>query len=322
MRYLPSATALAATLSSLATLTTAQCNNQVAAFNPNLRTMSSNSTWFIVPVPKAAAQKAVDASFPGYGLTLLDVPSDPNVFPDGFPSGYQPVLVTTGYTDDIRISALQIDGALPQGTIYVTYVSKGGSSTPLAAQASSYIAGENGPLPNGLVPAVASPLLFAGNPVRLGQFQPQNAAYQSAGAGLLSTKVAWAIVPNPISGPGVYPEAFDSTFASTNAPRYSAGTFKHLINQPIILPSRLCQRNTYYFNNATAQPVFVNGNVTLGPGASGSSVLNSALQQGSPDGTSGVYTDVEGYSACAQNVGNNPEDCDQAGRTVDPASYR
>lgn len=138
MRYLPSATALAATLSSLATLTTAQCNNQVAAFNPNLRTMSSNSTWFIVPVPKAAAQKAVDASFPGYGLTLLDVPSDPNVFPDGFPSGYQPVLVTTGYTDDIRISALQIDGALPQGTIYVTYVSKGGSSTPLAAQASSY----------------------------------------------------------------------------------------------------------------------------------------------------------------------------------------
>lgn len=138
MRYLPSATALAATLSGLATLTTAQCNNQVAAFNPNLRTMSSNSTWFIVPVPKAAAQKAVDASFPGYGLTLLDVPSDPNVFPDGFPSGYQPVLVTTGYTDDIRISALQIDGALPQGTIYVTYVSKGGSSTPLAAQASSY----------------------------------------------------------------------------------------------------------------------------------------------------------------------------------------
>lgn len=172
------------------------------------------------------------------------------------------------------------------------------------------------------MPAVASPLLFAGNPVRLGQFQPQNAAYQSAGAGLLSTKVAWAIVPNPISGPGVYPEAFDSTFASTNAPRYSAGTFKHLINQPIILPSKLCQRNTYYFNNATAQPVFVNGNVTLGPGASGSSVLNSALQQGSPDGTSGVYTDVEGYSACAQNVGNNPEDCDQAGRTVDPASYQ
>lgn len=138
MRYLPSATALAATLSSLATLTTAQCNNQVAAFNPNLRTMSSNSTWFIVPVPKAAAQRAVDASFPGYGLTLLDVPSDPNVFPDGFPSGFQPVLVTTGYTDDIRISALQIDGALPQGTIYVTYVSKNGSPTPLAAQASSY----------------------------------------------------------------------------------------------------------------------------------------------------------------------------------------
>lgn len=325
MRYLPSSSAalLATLLSSLAGLSTAQCNNQVAAYNPDLRTMSSNSTWFIVPVPKAAAQQAVEATFPGYGLTLLDVPSDPNVFPDGFPAGFQPVLVTTGYPDDIRISALQIDGALPQGTIYVTYVAKSGSSTPLAAQASSYIAGENGPLPNGLVPAVASPLLFAGNAVRLGQFSPQNAAYQSAGSGLLSTKVAWAVVPNPISGPGVYPEAFDSTFAETNAPRYTAATFKHLINQPIILPSKLCQRNTYYFNNATAQPFFVNGNVTLGPGASGSSLVSkSALQQGSPDGTSGVYTDVDGYSACAQNVGNNPEDCDQAGRTVDPASYQ
>lgn len=171
------------------------------------------------------------------------------------------------------------------------------------------------------MPAVASPLLFAGNPIRLGQFVPMADAYQSDGNGISSFKVAWTIVPNPISGPGVYPEAYDSTFTTTTSPRYSARTFKALINQPIIVPSGMCQRNTYYFNNATAQPVFRYGNVTLGPGASGASPLNSALQQASPDG-SGVYAGVEGYSACAQNVGNNPENCDQAGRNVDPASLQ
>ena len=138
MQLLLNVVALAATLTSFLPIVKAQCLNQVAVYNPNLRTMSSNTTWFIVPVPKAAAQNAVDSSFPGYGLKLLDVPNDPNVFPEGFPAGFHPVMVSSGRTDDIRISALQIDGALLQGTIYVTYVSKGGSATPLAAQASSY----------------------------------------------------------------------------------------------------------------------------------------------------------------------------------------
>ncbi|KAI5360452.1 hypothetical protein Slin14017_G086270 [Septoria linicola] len=319
MQFVSTVVALATTLSSLLPGTTAQCLNQVAAFNPNLRTMSSNSTWFIVPVPKAAAQSAIDFTYPGYGLSLLNVPNDPSLFPQGFPAGMHPVLVISGRTDDIRISALQIDGALLAGQVYVTYVSKNGSPTPLTAQASQYIAGERGPLPNGLVPAVASPLLFAGNVIRLGQFVPQGDAYQADGAGIFSNKVAWVIVPNPLSGPGVYPEAFDATFRTTTTPRYTAKAFKSLVNQPLLLPSKLCQRNTYYFNNATAQPTFRNGNVTLGPGASGANPLSSVLQKASPDG-SGVYLNVDGYSACAQNVGNNPEDCDQAGRSIDPAS--
>ncbi|PIA97228.1 hypothetical protein CB0940_05965 [Cercospora beticola] len=319
MRFLTLAAGLVASV--LPFLAQAQCINELAQFNANVRTMSSNTTWFILPIPKAAAQAAIDASFPGAGLRMLDVPNDPSLFPQGFPAGFQPVLVNSGLTDDIRMSALQIDEGLMQGNIYVTYVGQRGSSTPLAASTKGYIAGINGPLPNGLVPAVASPLLFGGNPLRLGQFQPKGAAYQQNGNDILGARVAWTIVPNPISGPGVYPNAFDMIFRTAPSSRYTDRTFKSLINQPIILPTGLCQRNTYYFNNATANPVFRNGNVTLGPGASGSSPFSSGLQKASPDG-SGFYGNVDGYSACAQNVGYNPENCEQAARSVDPVALQ
>jgi hypothetical protein len=62
------------------------------------------------------------------------------------------------------------------------------------------------------------------------------------------------------------------------------------------------------------------GNVTMGPAADGQTVqLTGTLQAASPDG-SGVYSGVEGFSACAQNVGFNPEDCDAAAKNVDPAA--
>ncbi|KAF2210192.1 hypothetical protein CERZMDRAFT_113425 [Cercospora zeae-maydis SCOH1-5] len=321
MRSLTLAAGLVASLSSIIPGAAAQCLNEVAQYNPTLRTMSSNTTWFIVPIPKEAAQAAVDASYPGQDLTMLDVPDDPSLFPEGWPAGSQPVLVNSGLTDDIRLSALQIDGGLLQGQIYVTYVGRRGSSTPLSAATKGYIAGQNGPLPNGLVPAVASPLLFGGNPLRLGQFQPQGDAYQQNGNDIFGARVAWVIVPNPISGPGVYPNAFDMIFRTASSSRSTEKTFKSLINQPIILPSGMCQRNTYYFGNATAEPIFRNGNVTLGPGASGDSPFSSELQKGSPDG-SGFYSSVDGYSACAQNVGFDPQDCEEAARTVDPVALQ
>ncbi|EME88446.1 uncharacterized protein MYCFIDRAFT_88919 [Pseudocercospora fijiensis CIRAD86] len=318
MHYFSASLVLAALA---AELSNAQCINNVAAYNPNIRTMTANQTWFVVPAPNAAVQKAVDESNPTAGLKLLPVPNDQSLFPQGFPAGMHPVLVSNGRNDDIRMSALQIDGALMTADIYVPYVSKGGSQTPLSAALPNYIAGENGPLPNGLVPAVASNLLFAGNPLRLGQFIPESSPYQSDAGGTLSAAASWAIVPNPVSGPGVYPEAADFLFKTTSSPKYTAKGFKTMINLPIVLPSGLCQRNTYYFNNATALPVFRNGQVTLGPGASGTSPTSGVLQQASPDG-SGVYENVDGYGACAQNVGNNPQDCETAAKTVDPASLQ
>jgi hypothetical protein len=232
-----------------------------------------------------------------------------------------PVLAIIGLNDDIRMSALQIDGGLMTGAVYATYVSQRGSKSPLSASLDTYIAGQNGPLPNGLVPAVASSLLFAGVPIRLGQFVPLGNPYMSDNGGTLSAECKWVIVPNPVSGPGVYPEAVDLQFKSETTSRYTAKTFKTLINQPNVLPSGQCQRNTYYFNNATALPFFTNGQVTMGPGASGSDPLSSALMKASPDG-SGVYANEDGYSGCAQNVGNNPQACDAAAASVDPASLQ
>jgi hypothetical protein len=308
-------TVLTAFLTISASLANAQCLNQVAAYNPNLRTMTANFTWFIVPVPQQAVQTALKQAFPLSKLSLLDVSTN-DIFPDGFPADKHPVLVASGLTDDIRISALQIDGGLMVGQIYAAYVKTSESTTPIAVSLNQYIAGENGPLPNGLVPAVASPLLFAGTPIRLGQFTPKSQAYQADAGGSLSASTRWALLPNPFSGPGAYPEAFDAIFRTTDSPRYSGRTFKSLINQPIFLPSGKCQRNTYYFNNATALPAFRSGQVTLGPAASGLGVTKGALQEASPDG-SGVYRDVTGYSACAQVVGNNPQDCNKAAQEVD-----
>ncbi|KAK4495580.1 hypothetical protein PRZ48_012848 [Zasmidium cellare] len=308
-------------LASLSTLTqvNAQCANNVAVYNPNARTLSANNTWFVVPVPKAAALTAVQEAYPLLNVSLLDVPADTTLFPNGFPAGQQPAIVNIGLSSDIRMSALQIDGGLRTGQVYITYVSLNGSPSPLAAQASGYIAGENGPLPQGLVPTVATSLLFGGNPARLGEFSPEGPPYQSEGNGILSSQAKWALLPNPISGPGVYPEAFDFEFTHipASSSRYTAKGFKYLINLPQLLPTAQCQRSAYYFTNATANPVFSNGNVTFGPGADGSSATTSALMAASADG-SGIYADVDGFGGCAQSVGNNIQDCDEASAQTDP----
>ena len=281
-----------------------------------------HSTWFIVPVPKAAVQTALTQAFPLGGLTLLDVPaSDTTLFPNGFPEGMHPVLATIGLGDDIRMSALQIDGGLKSGAVIATYVSQHGGATPLSASLTGYIAGENGPLPNGLVPAVAASLLFAGTELRLGQFNPKAPAYASDAAGTLTSQAKWAVLTNALSGPGIYPEAVDFLFRKQNAAtKYTGKTFKTLINQPAILPSGLCQRNQYYFTNATALTSFASGDVTLGPAASrvfDPLTLKGVLTRASSGGT-GLYPDNEGFMVCAQTVGFNPESCEAAGKNLDP----
>nr|POE73086.1 hypothetical protein CFP56_31025 [Quercus suber] len=318
---------LSAGLVAVLPLVQAQCPNEVAIYNPALRTQANNDTYFIVPVNKTAVQSALDTSYGAGNVLLADIPSsDASLFPAGFDSDLHPVLTSIGYTDDTRMSAFQIDGALLSANVYVPYARRPNSKagTVLSAELTSYLAGPDGQTIPALVPSLVSTLV-EGFAVRLGRFQPNNAAYQLNGGGVLSSSAAWTVVPNPLTGPGVYIEAVDMQFEPTNQlTKTTPKLFKAMLNQPAILSglylaSNTCQRNQIYYNNATSTMLPRFGNVTFGAAADGELQTTGALQSASPDG-SGFYAGLEGFSACGQNVGFNPEDCDEAVQNVDPAS--
>ncbi|KZM26885.1 uncharacterized protein EKO05_0011399 [Ascochyta rabiei] len=81
----------------------------------------------------------------------------------------------------------------------------------------------------GVVPAVVSTLV-GGIPLRLGDFPPTNAAYQSNNNGLFSANAKCTIVPDVLSGPGLYPEAVDMTFVTAPTPRYSIKVLNSIID--------------------------------------------------------------------------------------------
>ncbi|KAF2711534.1 hypothetical protein K504DRAFT_465294, partial [Pleomassaria siparia CBS 279.74] len=294
------------------------------------------AAFLIVPVPKAAVQKAIDEAYP----TLLQKPKLlplPPTLP--FPAGMHPVIAASGLNNDIRQLLLQIDGPLRQSSILVPYVGRGGNSaTYFAAPLVSYLAGTDTSTNKylaGVIPALVA-TAAGGLTSAIGAFLPTSAAYQYDGLGpdgkqLYSSGAKWLLVPNQVSGPGVYPNAVDVHFSPVSNPalrKYTLAQLKHMINLPYILNSpfnRLsitrCQRNTYFVNNATAQVGFREGRVTFGPAGQGPGVLPGTLQKASPDGV-GNYNGVHGFSACAQLVGYNAsgavaQDCEDAARTVD-----
>lgn len=122
-----------------------------------------------------------------------------------------------------------------------------------------------------------------------------------------STQVKSVILPNPISGPSVEPEAFDLIFTTATQPLYTTRTFHALVNQPAILTNTLCQRNVYYFNETFAEGVLRSGNATLVPPLAGSV----------PAPLGGVYTRQGGYSASGVMVGYNAETCASAAANLD-----
>ncbi|TKA83473.1 hypothetical protein B0A55_00567 [Friedmanniomyces simplex] len=317
-------------LATLSTYTNAQCPNEVANYNPNLRTASANNTWFLVTVPKSAVQTALDTSY-GPGLVVLaNLPTnDASLFPHGFDSAaYHPVLVDAMYQDDVRMAAAKIEGPLLGAGLYVPYVRRAGISkagTVLQAPLSTFISGANGDAIAGLVPALVSTLV-EGYLLRLGLFEPTNAAYQRNDDGVLSNNAAWLVAANPISGPGIAPTAFDFQYTMQDGfALYTAELFKTVINQASILSgvyflANVCQRNQYYFNNDTSIMTPVRGNVTFGPAADGLGVQKkSTVQKASPDG-SGLYVRNEGFTGCGQNVGFNPQNCDEAAENIDQSA--
>ncbi|KAI4270847.1 MAG: hypothetical protein L6R38_007004 [Xanthoria sp. 2 TBL-2021] len=284
-----------------------ECPNTLAFYNPSLRTTCYNATWFILPIPKASVQSLVP-------YPLITPPfSDKSLFPTGFPPNTHPVVVSTGYQNDIRMGPLQIESLLG-ASVYVPYTDRlRDGRTPFQYAVQIYIGGVNGKDVQALVPSLVGSL--GGSTIFVASFDPNNDAYAPIASNptIYTARVKQVIIPNPISGPEVKPEAFDLAFFSTRTPLYTEKTFHTLINQPQILNNQLlCQRNTYYFNETFAEPKLRTGNVTVyGPPA-------GAL----PTKLARRYVGQGGYSASGQMVGYNQESCESAAARTDPKALQ
>lgn len=227
------------------------------------------------------------------------------------------MLVNSAFCNDIRQENLKIDGPLLAANNMVPFVGINGRSTPLSVPLATHIAGVNSNFLAGGIPAQAATLF--GINTRVGAFLPNNAAYRAVGDGTYSANTKQVVLPNPITGPGTYPEATDFRFSSVAPGKYSLEQWKSVINLPYVLNSVLfgkCQRNTYFFNDSAADVEFRAGRVDLGP-AAGFNTLTGVLV-----GNYGGVQQMQGISACAQLVGFDRlvaqgEDCEVAAGKVE-----
>ncbi|KAL8709860.1 MAG: hypothetical protein Q9220_005476 [cf. Caloplaca sp. 1 TL-2023] len=215
--------------------------------------------------------------------------------------------------NDIRMGNLQI-AALTGGGVLVPYTDRlrDGKNVPFNSAVRNYIGGVNGNSLGGVVPAIVGSA--GGSTIFTAAFVPDTDAYApiASNPNEFSAEVKQVFIPNPVSGPGVVPEAYDFVFITAKSPLYTAHTFHAMISQPIILTNGLCQRNPYYFNETFAAPSLRSGNVTLyGPTA-------GAL----PSQLAGRYVKQGGYSATGEMVGYNAETCSQSAALQDPKAFQ
>ncbi|KAF7503934.1 hypothetical protein GJ744_003015 [Endocarpon pusillum] len=279
-----------------------RCLNTLAYYNPTLRTGCFNATWFILRVPKTAVQSIVPSDYP-----LITPPE--SLFPNGFPADSHPVVVNCGYMNDIRQGPLQIQALMGAG-INVPYVDRlRDGKTPFNYPCRTFIGGVNGKDISAVVPALVGST--QGNSILVASFSPNDGPYAALASSPneFEAQVRQVILPNPISGPGIVPAAFDLDFTSASPAQYAEDTFRALINQPTILTNTKCQRNTYYFNQTFRESVMRTGDATLyGPARMGAV----------PAELDNRYVEQGGYSASSVMVGFNAEDCASAGANVDP----
>lgn len=98
------------------------------------------SAFFIVPVDQATVAAAVKP------YTLLPLPTaDTSLFPNGFPQGKFPVLVTSTLQSDVRMGDLQLPKQLLGGSLQVPYVDRlGDGKTPFLFSVKQFVGGYNG----------------------------------------------------------------------------------------------------------------------------------------------------------------------------------
>ncbi|KAJ4009488.1 hypothetical protein NW752_009078 [Fusarium irregulare] len=294
-----------AAFSTLVSLGTAQAGpNTLARYNPANRTMSANTTYCLVPIDKSLVKEIT-------GYDPLDIDTD--ILPS-FPEGKHPLIVQAGYNNDIRMTAvnlipLQI-ASLMQASLIVPYVdvTKDGE-TPIGAPVNYYIGGTNGRALPAIVPSIASGISpFEGTTIFPATFAPDTSAAQPLPNGEYSIQVKPFLLPNTVSGPGIYAEAFDMLFELTNDSPYTAHTFHSLLNIPQLLNNGKCQRNTVYFNESFADPKMAVAEITL----------YHQILATPPKGLEGVYEDVYCYTANGQVVSSVGETCSVAAARMDP----
>ena len=98
--------------------------------------LTSSKAWFILPVPKDKVQPLVKP----FSLIPPNT-ADKTLFPNGFPPNAHPVLVNSGYDNDIQMLDLKI-AALKSAAIYVPYVDRlNDGKTPFNYAVQNYIGG-------------------------------------------------------------------------------------------------------------------------------------------------------------------------------------
>lgn len=143
---------------------------------------------------------------------------------------------------------------------------------------------------------------LGGTTISLANFVPNTQSYQQISTTPLEyiAQIKQVVIPNPISGPGVYPEAVDTDFFVANSPGLPLKLFKQGINQPLILTNGLCQRNPIFFNETYTDIIYRKGKVILyEPGGA----------------FKGIYNDAPGFSGSGSTVGFNPQICAAAAQT-------
>lgn len=267
------------------------------------------AAYCIVPISNGVAEKLA-------GYSLIPIPAD--ILPASFPAGKHPLIAQAGFDNDIRMAPyntvpLQI-GSLMQASLVIPYVNVLGNNTPISVPINYYIGGTFGQPLEALVPSIASGVSpFEGTTIFPANFTPDSAAVASLPDGIYSTQVKPYILPNTVSGPGVYAEAFDMLYTLTNASPYTPHTFHTLLNGPQLLNSGKCQRNTQYFNATFANPQMAVANVTIYH-----EILDSP-----PAGLEGEYVNVYCYQANAELVASYmQEPCGVAAANVDPVALQ
>ena len=213
----------------------------------------------------------------------------------------------------LNIAPLQI-ASLMQGSLIIPYldVTKDGK-TAIGVPVNYYIGGTNGQDVQAIVPSIASAVSpFEGTTIFPATFAPDTAAVQSLPGGLYSIEVKPYLLPNTISGPGVYAEAFDLLYTLTKDSPYTSHTFHALLNIPQLLNNGNCQRNALYFNASFADPQMGVGNVTL----------YHQILSTPPASIEGQYTNVYCYQANAESVSSVGEPCAEAAANFDPVAQQ